>query len=265
MSEVSVTIKDLVLATKVVAKCLKKLRKESDFTHNPEILEILVAMDNVSRISAKMVVGLARLQAKPVQNVAPQIVPIIANLCQIADSQEKLEQRYLKGKFVLTTVVRAGLERPFSEETRENPSYAAEVVVEMVRKKLGVTITPDDLRTCHYTPCSAVVFWLGDLKYGSKCDNIIRAIQLGKNKKMNVYFNFMLTRRRTNLLYQVRWEKRAGKIQRFFSDNDGFITIVHHEGDLRYKLTDCFDTNNKTFSTFLVEEFQARFKRRTGA
>jgi hypothetical protein len=58
----------------------------------------------------------------------------------------------------------------------------------------------------------AIVFRMGDLKYNSPYDMMVRAIKLGKNREIGVYFNFTLTRHRTDLLYRVRLAKRAGNI-----------------------------------------------------
>jgi hypothetical protein len=89
---------------------------------------------------------------------------------------------------------------------------------------------PNDLRTCHYTQNGSIVFRIGDLKYNSPYDKMVKAITSGRNCEIPVYFNFMLTRRRTDLPYHVRLAKRAGSVHRFFSDCDGSITVIPREG-----------------------------------
>jgi hypothetical protein len=130
---------------------------------------------------------------------------------------------------------------------------------------LGVTLTPDNLKTCHFTPSIALVFWLCDLKYSSKFDYMVRAIQSERNREFNVYFNVMLTRRRTNLLYHVRMLKKSDALSRFYSDNDGSITVVQSKGGPRVRLTDVFNSETRKFSTITVVELTARFATRRGA
>jgi bifunctional DNA-binding transcriptional regulator/antitoxin component of YhaV-PrlF toxin-antitoxin module len=158
-------------------------------------------------------------------------------------------------------VVKPGEDQVIPEEDRENPGLAVKVVVAMVKRKLGVTITPMDLRTCHYTQNGAIIFRMGDLKYNSPYDEMVKAIKSGKNREILVYFNLMLTRRRTDLLYHVRLGKRAGNIYRFFSDCDGSITIIPKEGDSRVRITDSYDVTSKTQSTMTVNELEVRYRR----
>jgi hypothetical protein len=189
------------------------------------------------------------------------IVVGLANMAQQAKNSPQpdhdhdnhgLEQRYLKGKFFLSTVVKPGEDRAYPAEDREDSGLSVKVVVEMVKRKLGVTIAPNDLRTCHYTQNRSIVFRMGDLKYNSPYDETVRAINSGKNRYITVYFNFMLTRRRTDFLYHVRLAKRAGNIYRFFSDSDGSITVILREGDTRIRLTDSFDATSRTRTTIFM-------------
>jgi hypothetical protein len=89
----------------------------------------------------------------------------------------------------------------------------------------------------------------------------VKAINSRKNWEIPVYFNFMLTRRRTDLLYHVRLGKRAGNIYRFFSDCDGSITIIPKEGDSRVRIPDSYNVTLKTQSTITVDELEVMYRR----
>jgi hypothetical protein len=102
---------------------------------------------------------------------------------------------------------------------------------------------------------------MGDLKYNSPYDDMVRAIKSGRNREIPVFFNFMLTRRRTDLLYHVRMGKRNGQIHRFFSDSDGSITIIPREGDTRFRITDSYNFELKTQTTMTVAELEAKYRR----
>jgi hypothetical protein len=74
-----------------------------------------------------IVVGLANM-AQHAKN-APQPDREHDHYRLAKDSSDKLEQRYLKGKFVLSTVVKPGEDRAYPAEDREDLGLAGKVVV----------------------------------------------------------------------------------------------------------------------------------------
>ena len=70
------------------------------------------------------------------------------------------------------------------------------------------------------------------MKEGSKFKQVVEKIKmpLPDEKKVPVYLNFDLTKRRSALLYEVRQLKKQNKIFRYFTDFDGSISIVKEEG-----------------------------------
>jgi hypothetical protein len=265
VTEAPVGVRDLLVAVASVTECLALSKQEETFQHNPEMMRKLVAVDNLTKIIAGRVVGLTNITAEPSNNVTPEQTKCnYDNLRLCMDLSDKLEQGYLKGKFVLTSVVRENQERLFPVEDNEKADQAVKVVVDMVKRKLGVDIAPINLGTCHYTQSGAIIFRMGDLKYGSTYDNMVRAIKSGKNREVNVYFNSMLTRRRTNLLYYVCLAKRAGNIHWFYSVAARYITIVHNKHDSRTRLTDFYTADTKNYSTMTVDELEAKYARQSG-
>ena len=67
---------------------------------------------------------------------------------------------------------------------------------------------------------------------------------LGK-KDMPLYINIQLTRRRSTILYLLRNLKREGKIQKFYSDENGSIALRVRDGVPKIKLTN-FPTARNT-------------------
>jgi hypothetical protein len=198
VTESSTTVKDLQIAMGVFQDRLKKVQQEHNLGSDTllayvmdDLVIMIGAMDNFQRNLTGIVVWLANMAKLAKNALQPDHNHDPHRL--VKDSSDKLEQRYLKGKFVLSTVVKPGENRAYPEEDRKDSGLAGKVVVDMVKRKLGVTIAPNDLRTCHYTQNGSIVFRMGDLKYNSPYDEIMRAIKSGKNRDIPVYFNFMLT------------------------------------------------------------------------
>ena len=65
----------------------------------------------------------------------------------------------------------------------------------------------------------------------------------------------MLTKRRSSLLYEVRKLKRDGVISRFYSDEDGIISMkVNDEKEKATKLSSYSKTKTSPVLTFLPSE-----------
>ena len=75
---------------------------------------------------------------------------------------------------------------------------------------------------------------------------MVDAIKSGKNREVDLFFNFALTRRRAALLYDVRMLKKNKKIHKFFTDADGQITIKTTADSKKIKI--CLVWNKRDFS-----------------
>ena len=64
-----------------------------------------------------------------------------------------------------------------------------------------------------------VSFWK---KYqGSAFQRLASDIKSNTGARSNLFFNFMLTKKRSKLLFEIRKLKRAGTVTKFYSDEDG--------------------------------------------
>ena len=85
-------------------------------------------------------------------------------------------------------------------------------------------------------------------------------IKTGKNIGYNVFLNFHLTRRRSNLLYKIRQMKKEGKIAKFYSDENGQLTIMakkKEDGGVKQKITYYTQNRNSSPKTLHEEEMVA--------
>ena len=111
---------------------------------------------------------------------------------------------------------------------------------------------------------------LCNLRPNSAFENMVQEIKQPsvERRKTNLYFDFMLTRRRNSLLYEVRKMKRGGDLFKYWTDFDGSITVKKEEGGQKTRLTTITnkkDSNIRTYTTFEVkEEFsKKKFKKKT--
>ena len=94
---------------------------------------------------------------------------------------------------------------------------------------------------------------------GSPFQKLVTAIKSPKNSHIPLYFNFMLTKRRSKLLYNIRKLKQNEKIFKFYSDEDGCITIKSRPGDKNTKVTDVATEGSAKLETWTDEELAHAF------
>ena len=85
---------------------------------------------------------------------------------------------------------------------------------------------------------------------------MLEAIKSGKNPNVNVYFNFQLTRRRNNLLYEVRQMKKNKKIAKYYTDEHGNIKLLVKLGDKKVRITSVTTKENPELKTFTIKELK---------
>ena len=84
----------------------------------------------------------------------------------------------------------------------------------------------EEIASCYHLKKGGIVLSLWKLGVGSAFQGLVNNIKSNVvNKEHNVYFNFMLTRTRNNLLYAVRQLKKKTNITKFFTDENGNISV----------------------------------------
>ena len=73
----------------------------------------------------------------------------------------------------------------------------------------------------------------------------------------NVFFNFQLTKRRSKLLYKIRQLKKSGQISKFYSDENGMLTVIVKNGGTKEKVTYFNKKRDGPPFTFTEEEMEA--------
>ena len=89
---------------------------------------------------------------------------------------------------------------------------------------------------------------------GSEFQALSSKIKSAEGSNINLFFNFMLTGRRGELLFEIRKLKREGNIAKFFSDEEGSISIQINKGERKIKVTDTVQEGTNTLKTWTVDD-----------
>ena len=173
------------------------------------------------------------------------------------DEADAQNQKNLRGKFIITSS--GDLVKTDDELKAGNISHVAHAKT-LALSKYGVDIPDSEIASCYSLKKGGMVLSLWNLSQGSAFQKLVRIIKKNEGKKdVNLYFNFMLTRRRSTLLYEIRKLKRTGMITKFFSDENGSIS-VQKDKEEKKKITNRFEENAEGMKTLYIEEIVELFQ-----
>ena len=175
------------------------------------------------------------------------------------DEIDHLKQKSLKGRIIITSS-KDGKPSPIKtlEQIKHERSSLPSHVVTLAHDKYGVTLTEDDIANCHHTSKGDIIVSFWKNRKPSAFQNLVTAIKSSNGSDVNLYFNFMLTQRRGKLLFEIRKLKKAKRIFKFYSDEEGSISIKKNKEDKKNKkVTDFYE--NKKLKTWTVEDLLAEF------
>ena len=176
------------------------------------------------------------------------------------DEIDHLRQKSLKGKIIITSKVVEGEGRiKAADQIEREGGTLAKHVIELVKHKYNIDITEDDIASCFHLPKGGIMVTFWKKWKSSPFLNLITAIKSPKNSHLPLYFNFMLTKRRSKLLFNIRKLKQDNKIFKFYSDEDGSITIKVKPGEKNMKVTDISTEGSSKLKTWTDEELMHAF------
>jgi hypothetical protein len=176
------------------------------------------------------------------------------------DEIDHLKQKSLKGKIIITSKIKEGDGSiKTAAKIKEEGGTLVAHVQHLVKHKYNVDITEDDIASCFHLPKGGILVTFWKKWKGSPFQNLVAAIKSPTNSKIPLYFNFMLTKRRSQLLFEVRNLKKAGRIFKFFSDEEGCIAIKEKKGGKNTKITDIAMEGSAKLRTWAVEDLLHAF------
>ena len=180
----------------------------------------------------------------------------------LEDELDETRQRGMKGNLMLTSREMNGKKCLIKTDTQlaADKQSLTDHVVELLNNKFSARIRPDDMRALHRLPGGAIIIRLDNRMPGSAWETICSGIKSGKGRELNLFVNFQLTRRRANLLYEVRQLRKAGVIAKFYSDENGQIAVKQTETATKIKITYHSESRGSPLRTLTEVELKSKFQ-----
>ena len=250
LKKVSAEIDKVTKALENTTKKGKKA-KEGDQERDAKALTSLIL--NLKTALEQLVVFVGKEE-----NLCPKLKEQEVRTRQSEDQIDDMQQRSLIGSFIVTSKANDTLESLITPE-KDLKEPLVNHVQTLALTKLNVSLPLEDIKSCRYLQDGSIMLSLSNLRPDSAFQKMVTEIKQpsADRRKMNMYFNFMLTRRRNSLLFEVRKLKRDGAVFKYWTDFDGTITLKKDEGGLKTKLTSITnrkDYNVRTYSTREVKE-----------
>ena len=176
---------------------------------------------------------------------------------ELEDEKDDFRQKSLKGKFIITSP-KNGEDLVGKADDYKDENEVVEAAIDLAKKKYKVDIPESEISSCYALKKGGMVIGLWNFGRGSAYQKLVSAIKSNRdvNKNMNVYFNYMLTKKRNSLLFKVRELKRqeGSKIKKFFTDENGNITILKEEGE-KERITFNLESRRTISEEELVSKF----------
>ena len=174
------------------------------------------------------------------------------------DEIDEGRQRSLKGNFIISSLPdpakhRVSLLKTDDQLTQDNETLM-EHVLDLAKRKYDVTIRSEDVQACHRLPNNSVILRIWRWCPGSAWQELVEKIKSGTNTGFNVYFNFHLTKRRNALVYAIRKLRKDGKVQKFYTDENGHISVKVRESDRKRRITYFAESSSEDPRTFTTQE-----------
>ena len=167
---------------------------------------------------------------------------------KLDDLEKELDegrQREMKGTLIISSPERGQIrtEAVARNMEWEDQSYGMEseldMVLRMIHDKTGIWFPYEDVEACHQfgkPENHSFVLKIWNRKKFSSWDELSWGMLTGNSfdNNKNIFINFMLTTRRTELSKQVRKAKKDRAIAKYSIDPNGKIYIKQIRGDNRY-------------------------------
>ena len=160
-------------------------------------------------------------------------------------------QREMKGTLIISSPERGQIRTEAEHRRREweDGSYGVEsdldMVIRMVYEKTGVWIPYSDVSACHRfgkARSHSYVLKIWNMKQYSVMEELSWMMLTGKEYyDKNIFINFMLTDRRTELSKQVRMAKKDRKIAKYSIDQNGKVWIKKIGNDKDFYTVSCIE------------------------
>jgi hypothetical protein len=176
-----------------------------------------------------------------------------ADQAEVSDMKAKVEaleaecdsvhQRSMKGNIIISSPATAHAASRTPAQLTKDPvtghdrnEFEHEMCIRVIKEKTGITFPVSDIGACHALgrkgDNTSFIVRINNLRPGSAWDILAAGMLTGRNKAdgsnftdANVYLNFQLTKKRSDLLKAVREKRRSRVINKYGVDQNGKITV----------------------------------------
>ena len=172
------------------------------------------------------------------------------------DYTDEIKQRSLKGNLILTSTSKGNRRSVLRSEKdlSENKILLVDHVTDLIQQKYSVSLPKDDIQACHRLPNGSVILRIWRRTEDSAWTRLVDSIKKGQNPDFNFYANFHLTKRRSDLAYELRKFRQSGKIVKYFTDENGSLSFKLKENSKKCKITFFREKDSSNGKTFLKSE-----------
>jgi hypothetical protein len=168
-----------------------------------------------------------------------------AKVLELEDECDEVRQRSMKGNLIISSPNRDNApslgirQQKFDIATNTTKlETEVEVCVRMILQKTGVALPVSDVVACHPLGNrrgaeTTYIMRIINRKPGSAWDTLAAALLTGKNNQsgkycnndINCYINFQLTKRKSELMKNIKQAKRDMKLIKYGADQNGRVTV----------------------------------------
>ena len=175
---------------------------------------------------------------------------------QHSDEIDIQKQKNLLGKIVISSTKKGDTSSSIkSKETLKSEKVSLQAhVVQLTKDKYNLEISENDIETCFHLPKGGIMVSFWKKSRDSPFQKLASVIKTRTNVEKNLYFNFCLTKRRSELLFEIRKLKRNNLIDKFYSDEHGMISIKKLGSTSKDRITNIHSKESSYSKTWTVEE-----------
>ena len=124
------------------------------------------------------------------------------------DELDEARQRELKGNIIISSPAKGGQPSLIKNdsELQEQKKSLIDHANDLLHKKYGLTIPPEDFIACHRLK-NNIFMKIFNRKEGSAWAKLMPLIKSTPMNNTNVYVNFQMTRRRSEMMYFIRQKR----------------------------------------------------------
>jgi hypothetical protein len=244
--------------TKALEKATKKGKKAKEGDQDMDAKALTFLILNLKTALEQLVVFVGKEE-----NLCPKLKEQEVRTRQSEDQINDMQQRSLIGLFIITSKANDTLETLITPE-KDLKEPLVNHVQTLALTKLNMTLPTEDIMSCKYLQDGSIMLSLSNLRPESAFQKMVTEIKnpSADRQKTNMYFNFMLTRWRNSLLYEVRKLKRDGAVFKYWTDFDGTIILKKDKGSLKSKLTSITNKNDYNIRTYSTREVKEEFAKK---